>query len=300
MTKYQSIILGLAILIGSIIGILFNIEYDFIIDLFIILLLFFIFYEINLKDLRLSFKKKKAIGVAWLINFVLIPTIAFLIVSLLIEQGSLFFIGLIIYLVAPCTDWVLGFTKLAKGDVELNSALLPINLISQIILLPVYLYLFVGSASLPQFSFLFEVLLIWIILPFIAARVFRFFIKMKEETSESLVIGALFFLVLSIFAINVNTIISNLTGFLWALVTIFIFFVIVYLMVEFITKKINLPRKEAISIVMTTSARNAPLMFGISLVLFPDQAIIHTTIIIGMLVEFPHLIALTKILNDKK
>jgi len=297
MNQYQSIILGLAIVTGSIFGSFFNIEADFIIDFFIILLLFFIFYEVSLKGINLAFKNKKFIGIAWVINFILIPTIAFLIVSLLIDQGSLFFVGLIIYLIAPCTDWVLGFTKLAKGDVDLNSALLPINLISQIILLPIYLYLFVGSTGLPQFNFLFEVLIIWIILPFIAARIFRIFIKLKENTTESLVVGTLFFLVFSIFAININTIISNITGFLWALLTIFIFFIIIYFMVEFIAKKMKFSKKEMIALVMTTSARNAPLMFGISLVLFPEQSIIHTTIIIGMLVEFPHLIILTKILK---
>ena len=55
------------------------------------------------------------------------------------------FVGLIFYLVAPCTDWFLGFTKLANGDVDINLAILPINLISQILLLPVYLFLFTNS-----------------------------------------------------------------------------------------------------------------------------------------------------------
>jgi len=300
MAQYQGIILGLAVIIGSISGVFFDIEADFFIDFFIILLLFFIFYEVSLKGLSSALKNKKFIGVAWLINFALIPTTAFLIVSLLIDQGSLFFIGLIIYLIAPCTDWVLGFTKLAKGDVDLSSVLLPINLVSQIVLLPVYLYLFAGSTSLPQFSLLFEVLLIWILLPFIVARVLRVFVKVNEKTIEGLIIGTLFFLVFSIFAINVNTIILNLTGFLWVLATIFIFFVITYFLVEFISGKMKFSRKETVTMVMVTSARNAPLMFGVSLVLFPDQVIIHATIIIGMLVEFPHLIILTKILKTDK
>ncbi len=46
-------------------------------------------------------------------------------------------------MVTPCTDWYLIFTEIAKGNVALSTAILPVNLILQVLLLPIYLFLFV-------------------------------------------------------------------------------------------------------------------------------------------------------------
>ena len=48
-------------------------------------------------------------------------------------------------LVTPCTDWYLVFTGLSKGNVELGMSILPLNLILQIVLMPVYLLIFIGN-----------------------------------------------------------------------------------------------------------------------------------------------------------
>ena len=47
---------------------------------------------------------------------------------------------------------------------------------------------------------------------------------------------------------------------------------------------------------MTTAARNAPLMLAVTAVVIPDQPIIYAALVIGMLVEFPHLTALKQAL----
>ena len=54
-------------------------------------------------------------------------------------------IGLLMLLVTPCTDWYLVFTGLSKGNVELGMSILPLNLILQIVLLPVHLLVLIGS-----------------------------------------------------------------------------------------------------------------------------------------------------------
>lgn len=75
------------------------------------------------------------------------PLIGFAITSLFLSGQSLLFTGLVIYFLAPCTDWFLGFTRLAKGDTALGSVLVPINMITQLLLYPVYLHL---SAKAPR------------------------------------------------------------------------------------------------------------------------------------------------------
>jgi len=47
---------------------------------------------------------------------------------------------------------------------------------------------------------------------------------------------------------------------------------------------------------MTIAARNAPLMLAVTMVALPDQPLIYAAIVIGMLLEFPHLTALQRVL----
>ena len=49
-------------------------------------------------------------------------------------------------MVTPCTDWYLIFTGIAKGNVALGSSILPLNLVLQLVLLPVYVFLIGGNS----------------------------------------------------------------------------------------------------------------------------------------------------------
>ena len=73
-------------------------------------------------------------------------------------------------MVTPCTDWYLIFTQIAKGNVALSTVILPINLILQVILLPLYLFLFSGVPGSIDPSGLVESILIVLVIPFLLAQ----------------------------------------------------------------------------------------------------------------------------------
>ena len=50
---------------------------------------------------------------------------------------------------------------------------------------------------------------------------------------------------------------------------------------------------------MTTAARNSPLLLGLATIALPDQPLVYAALIIGMLVEFPHLSVLSRILQHQ-
>ena len=132
----EPFILLIAILLGAVTGLNFSLDSN-LVNYSIIAMLCCLFFNVSIEHLLKGVKNKKYLSVAWLTNFILLPTIAFAISSFFVNKDSMIFVGLIFYLIAPCTDWFLGFTKLAKGDVDINLALFPINLLSQILLLPI-------------------------------------------------------------------------------------------------------------------------------------------------------------------
>lgn len=302
---FEPLLLVVAILAGIISNQVFTPLSDVYLDLAIYLLLFVVFASIPFQKIIESSKDLSYISTAWIANFVIIPVIAFAIAAVFVEPTSLLFLGLIIYLIAPCTDWVVGFTKLAKGDVERNTILLPINLLTQLLYVFVILFFFSNqTVQLPISDFI-DTLLYWIILPFLAAQITLLFLKFlgnktynkAQQIAGSSIIFATAILVFTIFFVNTNTVLEHLTLLPTIFVVILLFFIITYYVVRFIAKTILLSREKEVSLAMTTAARNAPLMLGLTLALVPEATIIHTVLIVGMLVEFPHLITLTYLMK---
>mgnify|MGYP001399675487 CR=1 FL=1 len=300
----EPFILIIAIVLGALTGLAFSLDSS-LVDYSIIAMLCCLFFNVSVGHLLKGVKNKKYLSIAWLTNFVLLPTIAFAISSLFVDKGSMVFVGLIFYLVAPCTDWFLGFTKLADGDVDVNLALLPINLLSQILLLPVYLFLFTNSSAQVEMAAFFDMFIYWVLYPFLFAQGVRFFclkiganvLQKSGEVAERGMFVALIILVFVVFNNNIQSLISNLTILPVTLLVVVFFFLMVYFLGVFISKKVGFTRAEKASLIITSSARNTPLMLAISLGLFPGETVIQLILILGMLIEFPHLILLSFLLR---
>ena len=146
----STFILLAAILAGSVVGHFSPTSADSLggyVNPLVLALVSLLFFEISFEKLSSARGHLRFLSIAWITNFIVIPLIAWGIASLFLSGKPAIYVGVLIYLIAPCTDWFLGFTRLAKGNVALGSVLIPINLISQLILFPAYLALFAGGSS---------------------------------------------------------------------------------------------------------------------------------------------------------
>jgi ACR3 family arsenite efflux pump ArsB len=264
-----------------------------------------LFFEISFGKLADAKNHLRFLSIAWVANFILIPLIGWGIASLFLSGKPLLFTGLLIYFIAPCTDWFLGFTRLAKGNTALGAVLLPINLISQLLLFPAFLWLFVGKGGGIDASAIVGTLWQWFLVPFLGAVVAHQILKrVLSETvfarilrhANAMVPFVIAALVICIFAGNITTILAHATAFGLILVAVFLFFVATWFVSDFLSRRFRLAYPEHALLSMTTAARNAPLMLGLTTAAFPDKPLIYAALIIGMLVEFPHLTALKHLL----
>ena len=76
----------------------------------------------------------------------------------------------------------------SKRNVSLSTSILPINLILQVVLLPIYLLLFAGSIETIPLPTLIESILIVLIFPFVLAHLTRFLLRRKEPVLSIIVI----------------------------------------------------------------------------------------------------------------
>lgn len=136
------------------------------------LLLFATFLGVPLIEVGRSFREVRFLGTVLVVNFVLVPVLVFGLSRLVADDQGLL-IGVLLVLLTPCVDYVIVFTGLAGGAKARLLAAAPLLMLLQIVLLPVYLLLFVGSEAveLIEVGPFVEAFLILIVAPLVAAAI---------------------------------------------------------------------------------------------------------------------------------
>ena len=270
-----------------------------LINLFLCLMIYGLFLEVNLNELKNSFKNVKFTLTSLAINFIWTPLFGYFMGSLFLKGNVDILIGFFMLILTPCTDWYLVFTKLAKGDLNLSLSILPLNLILQILLLPIYLVIFFSSGnSMDYMQIIYSILIvIVIVIPFVGAQITKFLLNetIKEKvtgTISSLEIWFLSIAVFCIFSSQGSLLFDNLNSVISIFIPLIIFF-ISNTIID-LSEKINFTYSEYASLTMTTLARNSPLALAIAINSSPNHELIAIALVIGPLIELPVLYIVSK------
>jgi ACR3 family arsenite efflux pump ArsB len=205
-------------------------------------------------------------------------------------------------ILTPCTDWYLVFTKMAKGDMASSVSLLPINLILQLILLPIYLLLFFSNSNTLQIHDLINSLVIYIVIPFVLAQIVKYLLKNKEYEERIISLFTdkqLLFLCIAIFGLfnsESSVLLDNLNS-IWILfIPLIIFFVTNTILDYYLSRRLNFNYEEYASLTFTTLARNSPLALAIAISSFANNELIAISLVIGPLIELPVLYIISRVL----
>ncbi|ORX83116.1 hypothetical protein BCR32DRAFT_326548 [Anaeromyces robustus] len=217
-------------------------------------------------------------------------------------------IGLLMLMVTPCTDWYLVFTALAKGNVELGASILPLNLLLQILLLPVYLLIFFGGKSNITGGKIILSILLVLIIPFGLALLCKFLEK-RGKTLNNIVDkirdfdehAEIIFLCLAImcmFASESKPLFENPGILFKMLLPMIIFFAVNFIGVRLLGQKLKFKEEEIVPLNFTTLARESTLALAIAVAVYPDHPLIPLALVIGSLIELPSLGVITYIINN--
>ena len=300
--KLEPVYIFLAIILGlllSNIKILTNLG-DPILTLSLALMLFALFLEIPLKDIKKSFTNTKYTTISLLINFLWTPLFGYFLAKIFLTGSVDLEIGFFMLILTPCTDWYLLFTKIAKGDVSLNLSILPVNLILQLILLPTYLLIFYSKTNTLNILNLGYSLLIFIIIPFTLAQIFKKINKKHVNLIKNKIIDfQMLFLAIAIFALFLSqgeNLFTNINTLYTLFIPIILFFTVNFLLDFIISKQVKFKYSEYASLSLTTLARNSPLALAIAVKSFPNNQLIPLALVIGPLIELPVLYIISKTL----
>jgi ACR3 family arsenite efflux pump ArsB len=146
-------------------------------------LLYTTFVQVPLLHVRDAFRDRRFVLAILLGNFVLIPLLVWLVLRWLPDDPALH-LGVLLVLLVPCTDWFITFTQLGRGNTARAIAVTPLNLLVQLLLLPVYLWLMLPAADFSEALKTEEMLpaaLALIGLPLVAAALTERWVEAKTE-----------------------------------------------------------------------------------------------------------------------
>ena len=142
----QIIVYFVAIGLGGVIGITapqMSVAFEGAITPVLAALIYTTFLQVPLADLRGAMTNRRFLAALLLANFLVIPVFVWLLFQMVPDHSAVQ-LGVLLVLLTPCIDYVVVFTHMGRGNARLILAATPILLIVQILLLPLYLWLFLG------------------------------------------------------------------------------------------------------------------------------------------------------------
>ena len=304
--KLQPVIIITAALLGLLLGAVtpFGSVSSSLIEVFLMLLLYILFLSIDLKQIKKSFTNVRFTLSAVIINFVFTPLFGYVLGKVFFPGSLDIRIGLLMLLVTPCTDWYLVFTGLSKGNVELGMSILPLNLILQIVLLPVYLLVLIGSEVTMDVGSLVSSVAMVLVIPFVLAYITKLITKNSEkfknflsDQGDNLQLLFLCLAVVVMFASEGKNLLDNPLLLAQMFIPLLIFFAVLFFVAQLVGRLMKFPKKDIVALNMTTLARNSPLSLAIAVVTFPEQPLVSLALVIGPLIELPVLSVISGILK---
>ncbi|MCU4770909.1 arsenic resistance protein [Bacillus toyonensis] len=277
----------------------------------IALLMYSMFSQIPFMSLKDAFGNSRFISALLTTNFIVVPIVVWILASFLPDNPPLL-IGVYLVLLTPCIDYVIVFTSLGKGNEKLILISTPILFIVQMLLLPLYLWLFMGSdtAKIVEPGPFIEAFLGLIILPLGIAILVQIVARKFSIGEQALNISAWLpvpFMAWTLFVVVASQI-GKLPEFIDQVIQVIplyiAFMVIMPIIAKYIAKLFKLDVRSGRTLIFSSFTRNSLVVLPLGLAL-PDistlvAAVIVTQTIVELISELIYIRVVPNILLQDK
>lgn len=265
------------------------------------LLLFATFLGVPVVSLGRAFRDWRFLGTIVVVNFAVVPVVAFGLSRLVADDPGLL-AGLLLVLLTPCVDYVVAFTGLAGGARAKLLAATPLLMLLQMLLLPAYLLLFAGdlAAQVDPEPFV-DAFLTLILIPFAAAAVVQSTARRHPlgRGIETVAAGAMVPLMMLTLAVIVGSQIAAVGGEALTLIRLlpaYVAFAAIMLLVGWLAgRTAHLAVPEARAVIFSGVTRNSLVVLPLALALPVQFAIAPLAVVTQTLVELLVMVVLVKV-----
>lgn len=265
-------------------------------------LLYVTFLEIPFVRIREAFRNTRFMLAALGLNFLVVPVVVFALTRPL-PQKPVLLVGAFMVLLTPCIDYVITFTELAGGDAEQITAATPALMLVQLLLLPAYLWLFMGQqvAEFIEAGPFIEAFVVIIALPLGLAWTTEYAAERapRAERWQATMgwlpvpmMGLTLFAVIASQLPRVRESIDQIAAVVPAYVA---FLVVMPLIARTVAGLLGMAVGESRALVFTSVTRNSLVVLPLALALPPGFALAPAVVVTQTLVELSGMVVLTRV-----
>lgn len=266
-------------------------------------LLFVTFLQVPAAELLRAARGGRFLAAALTVNFVVVPLlVAAMFPSLPGNQAVR--LGVLLVLLCPCVDYVIAFSGLAGADNRRLLAFTPVLLLVQMLLLPLFLYLFLGSglSHVVHAGPFFRAFGFLIVIPLVLAWALQAWAERRpagQKISDAATTTMVPLMAAALLTV-VTSQVPKLGGHLGDVGAVIPFYVIFLLVMPFagraVARLFRLDSPASRAVVFTGATRNSLAVLPLALALPYDLAVAAVVVVTQTLVEVPGMVTYVRVI----
>lgn len=247
----------------------------------LLLMVYPMMINIKMEEVAGAFRDWKPVLLSLVINFVLMPLLAYAVALVFFRDNPIFAVGIYLIALLPTSGMTAAWTGMARGNLNTALVIIAVNLLLSIFILPVYLKVMVGQAIPFDPMHIFHQLLYIVVAPMVAGDITRRIIirkaglgtfkRIKPHLSGVSSLGVVMIIFVAM-SLKAGQILGRLDAALLTLIPLVLFYAVSIVMGLALGRSL-LSREKMIALVYGTAMRDLSIAVAIAMLSFPGAVL---------------------------